>query len=137
MPENSRFDLSSFWGILRREWKLICPRGGHDLVFPNLAGNPISHANWLQRMFYPALRRAGLRKIRFHDLRHTFASLLVSGGADVIRVSRMLGHASPAITLQVYSHKLPGQNRLGADLISDALACRDGPSLFPQVEESS
>ena len=50
--------------------------GPHDLVFPNGAGNPENHSNLLRRGFYPALRRAGLRKIRFHDLRHTYASLV-------------------------------------------------------------
>ena len=116
-----RIDLSDQLIAKLREWKLICPRGQHDLVFPNLAGNPISHANLLQRMFYPTLRRAGLRKIRFHDLRHTFASLLISSGADVVRVSRMLGHASPAVTLQVYSHVLPDEHRSGSDMIAKAL----------------
>ncbi len=90
-----------------REWRLACPKGEFDLVFPNLAGRPMSGTNLLQRGFYPALRRAGLRKIRFHDLRHTFASLLIAGGEDVVRVSRLLGHASPAITLKVYAHMLP------------------------------
>lgn len=54
-----------------RRWRLACPPGSHDLVFPNGAGNPENHANLLNRGFYPALRRAGLRKSRFHDLRHT------------------------------------------------------------------
>jgi integrase len=79
-------------------------------VFPNLAGSPISNANLLQRAFYPALRRAGLRKIRFHDLRHTFASLLIANGEDIVRVSRLLGHANPTITLKVYSHMLPKEH---------------------------
>jgi integrase len=60
-----------------RVWRLKCPKGDHDLVFPNGKGNPESHSNLLQRGFYPALRRAKLRKIRFHDLRHTFCSLLI------------------------------------------------------------
>ncbi|XOV85709.1 MAG: tyrosine-type recombinase/integrase [bacterium] len=77
------------------------------MVFPNLVGKPISHANLLQRTFYPALRRAGLRKIRLHDLLHTFASLLIANGEDVARVSRLLGHSSPVVTLKVYSHQLP------------------------------
>ena len=81
-----------------REWKLSCPIGEYELVFPNLVGNPHSHTNLLQRVFYPTLRRAGLRKIRFHDLRHTFASLLIANGEDVVRVSRLLGHANPTIT---------------------------------------
>jgi hypothetical protein len=88
----------------------VCPKSTDELVFPNLEGAPLSHANLLQRGFYPALKRAGLRKIRFHDLRHTFASLLLANGEDIVRVSRLLGHASPTITLNVYSHMLPKEH---------------------------
>lgn len=58
-----------------KKWKLACPLSEHNLVFPTLEGNPMNPANLRTRIFEPALRRAGLRKIRFHDLRHTFASL--------------------------------------------------------------
>lgn len=114
-----RIDLPSTLLVELREWRLACPRGKHDLVFPNLQGNPMSHANLLQRGFCPALRRAGLRKIRFHDLRHTFASLLIANGEDVVRVSRLLGHASPTITLNVYSHMLPKEHYGSADRLAD------------------
>ena len=50
------------------------------------------------------LERAGLGKLRFHDLRHTFASLLIAEGLNVVFVSRQMGHASPDITLRVYAH---------------------------------
>lgn len=105
-----RIDLPDVMVAELREWRLACPKGPDDLVFGNLDGKPMSHANLLQRGFYPALRRAGLRKIRFHDLRHTCASLLIAAGEDVVRVSRLLGHASPNITLGVYSHMLPKEH---------------------------
>ena len=104
-----------------KKWKLRCPHGEADLVFPNGAGHPESHANLLQRGFYPALRRAGLRRIRFHDLRHTFASLLLANGEDIVRVSRLLGHASPKITLGVYAHMLPTEHYGTADRLSDLI----------------
>jgi integrase len=88
-------------------WRLKCPKGEHDLVFPNNEGNPMDAANLIHRGFEPAVRRAGLRKIRFHDLRHTAASLLLATGVDVVAVSRLLGHSSPIVTLSIYSHAIP------------------------------
>jgi integrase len=113
-----RVDLPDFLVSELREWRLGCPKGPDDLIFPNLEGRPLSHANLLQRGFYPALRRAGLRRIRFHDLRHTFASLLIASGEDVVRVSRLLGHASPNITLNVYSHMLPKEHYGSAERLA-------------------
>lgn len=92
-----------------KEWKLACPKGEHQLVFPTETGGPQNPANLLHRGLYPALRRADLRKIRFHDLRHTFASLTLAGGENLGPVSRQLGHANTAVTLNVYRHVLPGE----------------------------
>jgi integrase len=111
-----------------KAWKLRCPKGEFDMVFPNGAGNPESHANVLQRGFYPALRRAGLRKIRFHDLRHTFASLLIANGEDVVRVSRQLGHASPHITLHTYSHALPNDHYGSTDRLAQLVYGSPAPT---------
>ena len=114
-----RIDLPETLNSELREWQLACPTSTYDLVFPNLAGQPLSSANLLQRGVYPALRRAGLRKIRFHDLRHTYASLLIANGEDIVRVSRLLGHASPTITLNVYAHMLPNDHYGSADRLAD------------------
>jgi integrase len=114
-----RIDLPKFLVAELREWHLACPKGEFDLVFPNLVGNPMSSTNLLQRGFYPALRRAGLRKIRFHDLRHTFASLLIANGEDIVRVSRLLGHSSPTVTLNVYSHMLPNDHYGSVDRLTE------------------
>lgn len=113
-----RVDLPERLVLALKKWKLRCPMSEYDLVFPNGAGNPESHANLLQRGFYPALRRAGLRKIRFHDLRHTFASLMLANGEDIVRVSRLLGHASPTITLNIYSHLLPREHYGSTDRLA-------------------
>jgi len=67
-------------GFLLKElkvWRLACPQSPHDLIFPNLDGRPMSYWNLMARGFHPALKRAGIRRIRFHDLRHTFASLMI------------------------------------------------------------
>lgn len=78
-----------------------------DLVFATATGSGHDRRNVARRGLEPALKAAGLTRagrIRFHDLRHTFASLVISGGANVVFVSRQLGHASPAITLGIYAH---------------------------------
>jgi len=78
-----------------------------DFVFASRVGTPLHYRNVSRRGLDPAVRRAGLEageRLRFHDLRHTFASLLVAEGLNVVFVSRQLGHASSNITLAVYSH---------------------------------
>jgi integrase len=110
-----RIDLPEFLVNELKAWKLRCPKSELDLVFPNEVGRPLSHSNLLSRGFYPALRRAGLRRVRFHDLRHSYASMMLASGADVVRVSRLLGHASPTVTLSVYAHQLPTQHYASVD----------------------
>lgn len=113
-----RVDLPEFLVIDLKKWRLRCPKSELDLAFPNGAGNPESHSNLLTRGFYPALRRAGLRRIRFHDLRHRFASLMLANGEDIVRVSRLLGHASPTVTLNIYSHLLPREHYGSTDRLA-------------------
>jgi integrase len=75
-----------------------------DYLFPSSAGTPFDGRNLTRTIFAPALRRAGLPQVRFHDLRHTFASLLVHQGAHPKYISEQLGHASVQITMDRYSH---------------------------------
>jgi integrase len=75
----------------------------NDLIFPNTVGAPGDPSN-LRIDFNRTLARAGLGKIRFHDLRHTAASLLLNHNVPVIVVSKMLGHSKPSITLDIYGH---------------------------------
>lgn len=80
-----------------------------DLVFSSARGTPLHQRNVVRRGLDPAVAEAGLAddgrpSLRFHDLRHTFASLLIAEGLNVVFVSRQLGHADPAITLRVYAH---------------------------------
>lgn len=122
-------------------WRLACPICQYDLVFPNLDGRPMSHANLLQRGFYPALKRAGLRRIRFHDLRHTFASLMISNGEDVVRVSRLMGHANAAITPNVYSHMMPREHdpsgdRLALLVFGNKMETGDKSEVVPELPTS-
>jgi integrase len=78
----------------------------HGLVFPSTIGTPLLGGN-LNRSFKATLRRAGLPEIRFHDLRHTCATLLLRQGVNPKYVQELLGHADISLTLNVYSHVLP------------------------------
>jgi integrase len=75
----------------------------HDLIFPSKSGTPLDPSN-LRLDFTRVLGLAGLPKIRFHDLRHTAASLMLNHGVPVIVVSKILGHSKPSITMDIYGH---------------------------------
>lgn len=82
---------------------LAAGKGGEDLLFTAPGGGPVRLMNFRRRVFDPAVRAAGLDGLTPHELRHTAASLAVSAGANVKAVQRLLGHASAAMTLDVYS----------------------------------
>src|SRR5215208_132404 len=92
------------------------------LVFTTEVGTPINPSNLRQRSFAPLLERAGLPRITFHDLRHTCASLLFQKNVHPKLVQELLGHASVAITLDTYSHMLPGMGSEAANAIGEALS---------------
>jgi integrase len=96
----------------------------NDLVFAGDLGGPIGPDRVTQRAFKPLLKRAGLPEIRFHDLRHTFATLLLARGVHPTYVQRALGHASVKMTLDRYSHWMPTMGRATAEAIDAALALR-------------
>ncbi|QYJ15625.1 Tn916 family transposase [Rubrobacter xylanophilus DSM 9941] len=93
----------------------------HDLVFTTGVGTPMSRADLITRSFKPLLRRAGLPDIRFHDLRHTCATLLLSRGAHAKLVQELLGHSTIAMTLDTYSHVLPGMSDGLANTMDEVL----------------
>lgn len=92
----------------------------HDLIFVTSVGTPINHRNLL-RDFKQELRNAGLPEIRFHDLRHTAASIMLNHNIPPIVVSRRLGHAKPSITLDVYGHLIPSMQNEAAELIDELI----------------
>jgi len=91
------------------------------LVFTAEGGTPINPSNLRNRSFVPLLKKAGLPQITFHDLRHTCASILFSKSVHSKFVQELLGHASVAITLDTYSHMLPGMGGEAADAMGEAL----------------
>jgi integrase len=92
-----------------------------DFVFVNRNGNLIRHNN-LWRSFKTMQEKAGVPLIRFHDLRHIHASILLQKGVHPKIVSERLGHSSIKITLDIYSHLVPGMQKQAADAIDDFLA---------------
>jgi integrase len=82
----------------------------HGLVFPSTVGTPMEPRN-LTRQFKAVLQRAGLPDIRFHDLRHTAASLLVAQGVHPRVVMEILGHSQISLTMNTYTHVLPEAQR--------------------------
>ncbi|MGO9175709.1 MAG: tyrosine-type recombinase/integrase [Desulfobaccales bacterium] len=89
------------------------------LVFTNGAGRVMEHANLRTRVFWPALAKAGLRRIRLHDLRHTFASMLIQNSESLAYVRDQLGHHSIQITVDTYGHLVPGANRQAVARLDD------------------
>jgi integrase len=81
------------------------------LAFPAKRGKPFDPDNLVKRKFQPTLVRAGLRQVRFHDLRHTYASLLINNGENIKYISEQMGHASVQITLDRYGHLFPNVRR--------------------------
>jgi integrase len=82
----------------------------NGLVFCSVVGTPMSRHNLHNRSFKPLLKRADLPDIRFHDLRHTCATLLFEKDEHPRVVQDLLGHATVSITLDTYSHVLPGMD---------------------------
>lgn len=86
----------------------------HGLVFCDTQGGPVWKSNLVRRSFLPLLKRAGLPRIRFHDLRHTAATLLLLQGVHPKVVQERLGHSQISITLDTFSHVLPSMGREAA-----------------------
>lgn len=78
------------------------------LLFTNEKGNPINKNNMMQRWFKPLLKSLKFDKtMRFHDLRHTYASINLSSGVHYLYVSKQLRHSKPSVTLDIYGHFIP------------------------------
>ena len=90
-------------------------------MFPSPNGGPISPDSVLH-MLHRVLERAGLPKVRFHDLRHTFATLALQNGVDIKTVSSMLGHYSAGFTLDTYTHVTTPAQMEAANTIGTVLS---------------
>ena len=98
-----------------------CKVGNSEWVFPSPTGGPMSPDSVLH-MLHRVLKRAGLPKVRFHDLRHTFATLALQNGVDIKTVSGMLGHFSAGFTLDTYAHVTTSAKREAAKTMGNILS---------------
>lgn len=104
-----------------KEWKLRCPHSELNLVFPNENGNFMDKHNLKKRKFKAVLRRAGVTEIRFHDLRHTYASLLLANNAHPKYAQTQLGHSSIKTTMDIYSHMMKEAHQNGIETLNKIL----------------
>jgi len=99
-------------------------------LFCSETGGLLHPHNLRDRVFYGLLKKAELRQVRFHDLRHTFASLLLQQGESPVYVKEQMGHSSIQITVDCYGHLIPGGNKQAVDRL-------DTPTAKPAFETES
>jgi integrase len=88
-----------------------------------VAGGRVDGDNLRRRVFQPLLVAAKVPEIRLHDLRHTYASLLIQNGESLAYVRDQLGHSSIQVTVDIYGHLVPGANRAALDRLDAAPIC--------------
>ena len=129
-PKNGktrRIDMSHQLTWTLRSYSAECKRRGLALglgdapeyLFTNEKGGFIDLSNWRRRVFNKILKKAGLRRIRIHDCRHTYATLRISKGDNIADVSNQLGHFSVKLTLDTYHHWIPGKKKDEVDALDD------------------
>jgi integrase len=108
-----------------RAWKLRCPVSGTlDLVFCTVEGKPVRRSNALRYGLWPALSRAGLRRVNMHSLRHSFASMLIALNTPITEVAKRLGHSTPAVTLDVYAHFMKATESNSVNRLAESILPR-------------
>lgn len=125
--KSRRVDMSSQLTETLRDFKHIrkeeaVRKGWGEIpewVFITGRGTPLDINNWRNKIFNKALEKAKLRQIRIHDLRHTYASLLIQAGESLAYVKDQLGHHSIQITVDIYGHLVPGGNKQAVDGLDD------------------
>jgi integrase len=134
---NRKVDLGPTVLSELKKWKLACPPNERDLIFPNEAGEPINYSNMVQRHFLPGLTAANLPRIRFHDLRHSYGSLLIDQGENIKYVQTQLGHANPTITLNVYAHLMKPTNQEAPCRLENAVLGTTGHKMVTKAKKGS
>lgn len=96
------------------------------LVFPTPLGEAMRRSNFARRVWAPAVRRAGVDGLRFHDLRHTAVALAIGQGAHPKALQERMGHSSVTVTLDRYGHLYQGLDGQIADALDDVLRSSRG-----------
>jgi len=132
---NRKIDLGPLMITEFKKWKLACPKNKLNLIFPNEAGQPINNTNMRHRYFDPALKKAKIEKMRFHDLRHTYASLLIEQGENIKYIQSQLGHSSPTVTWNVYAHLMKTVNQESARRLENSVFTPTGHNLVTNTKK--
>ena len=130
-PAEDRRDAATVVNEVMEDWlfqtpKIIATSEAAKRRRPQLkprGGTQIDPSN-LRKLFNRLLTDAKMRRVRFHDLRHTFASLLLSNGESPTYVKEQMGHSSIQVTVDIYGHLIPGGNRQAVDRLDDAPATK-------------
>lgn len=157
--KNKSIQISKTMSEVNGNFQLVTTKSGHSRSVPILeffqielmekvmatpAGTPVFHSakggylrssNFAKRVFIPALEKAGVPKITFHDLRHTAISHQIQGGADIVSVSKVAGHSSPATTLRIYAHELDRSQENIREAINKSVAI-SASNRFPTDSDS-
>ena len=129
-PKNGKtrlVDMSLQLTKTLKAYELACKKKGLALglgdlpeyVFTNEHGRIIKSYSWREHIFNKAIKKAGMKKIRIHDLRHTYATLRISKGDNVADISKQLGHHSIKFTMDIYYHWFPGKKKSEVDVLDD------------------
>jgi integrase len=108
-----------------------------ELVFPSRMGTVLMPDNIAPRYMEPTLEKAGLPHFRFHDLRHSFGSLLIQDGASLAYVKEQMGHSSIQITVDTYRHLIPGADIAWVDRLDSSLRQQQTATKPQQVAKNS
>jgi integrase len=110
-------------------------RAGPVWVFPGEGDAPLNPASF-STTFDRLVARAGVPRIRVHDLRHTYATISLRAGVHPAIVSERLGHSSIAVTIDLYSHAVPGLQREAAGVIGDLILGAAEPSVGGEGDDA-
>ena len=127
---NRSITMSTSLKKILLELKLENSGKNETFVFTNSKKGMLDSKNIINRFFKPLIKKASIGHVRFHDLRHTFASQLIVNGIDIKYIQTQLGHASTRMTLDTYGHLLPDSNE-------KAISVLDNLYLFPKLVQKT